>query len=551
MKTKDFSVPRRMSKSAFVVLYFNRLQNLVSIFFVVAILNIFDSEKQQSFLEILGILFLIFLGCLLIGALEAFIDYYFKRYYVKDGNLIFMHGFIHRETTSIPVFKIHSMRTKRGLLYRMLDMKGVSFDTLASKTVEIELILDDADWDTLLSQVESQEGDSMATSRDTETQKNSGGNDNVAVTANTQETDKCRIQPEQYSEDESMIGPGHDNGRVDENSYRSKQYGAAEHIQSVHYSNWNLIKGALCQNHLRGMAVLGGVFVALYGKITSVSDKAIEYAFNYVEKHASYFSFSLTVIIALIVALYFVVMILWVGKVFLRYYNLQVRMDVKHLFFESGLITRLSSQFSYDKVCTVYVKQNIIERWLGCCTLMLRQAFNTTAKDKESDVKMYGSNSANLMLDWWLGKDYSSSRQIITAHSGYGVLGYTMKMDVLIVLTTCISLIYFEQYPWLILPVIYILISLCKGLFAVYRSYITLKDDYFEINTGKFADILNYVKYSNIEVVRLIRTPFTPYFHRVNLAISTNGTSFVIRSLKEQEAKDIYELLVCLCRGEE
>ena len=61
---------------------------------------------------------------------------------------------------------------------------------------------------------------------------------------------------------------------------------------------------------------------------------------------------------------------------------------------------------------------------------------------------------------------------------------------------------------------------------AVRRSRITLKEDYIEIHNGKFADIRNYVKYSNIEVVRL------------------KATSFTLRSLQEQEAREIYEQLV-------
>ena len=49
---------------------------------------------------------------------------------------------------------------------------------------------------------------------------------------------------------------------------------------------------------------------------------------------------------------------------------------------------------------------------------------------------------------------------------------------------------------------------------------------------------------SNIEVVRLKATPFTPYTCRVSLTLSTNGTSFTLRSLQEQEAREIYERLI-------
>ena len=42
-------------------------------------------------------------------------------------------------------------------MYRLLDMKGVSFDTLASKAAEVELILDYKDWDALIERIEQQE----------------------------------------------------------------------------------------------------------------------------------------------------------------------------------------------------------------------------------------------------------------------------------------------------------------------------------------------------------------------------------------------------------
>ena len=106
---------------------------------------------------------------------------------------------------------------------------------------------------------------------------------------------------------------------------------------------------------------------------------------------------------------------------------------------------------------------------------------------------------------------------------------------------------YYELYAWLALPFVYLLIALAKGLFVVRRSRITLRQDYLEVCNGKFAEIRNYFKYSNVEVVRKVSTPFTPYFHRVSLFISTNGTSFVVRSLKEEEADEIYEWLLYHC----
>lgn len=498
MKINDFSIPRRMSKSAFVIFFVKALRSYASLILILFTVRIFDSSDETSVMEYIIMLLSYLAGFIAISLITAFLGFYFKKYYVEDGNLIFIHGVIQHERTSIPLNKIQSLRTKSGLIYRMLDMKGISFDTLASRTEEIELILDDDDWDALLSRVETQE--------------------------NMQE----EVQEAEATEQDATVN--------------SK-------IVKLEVSNLNLIKGALCQNHLKGMAVLFGVLATLYNQITSVNDKAANYFIDYVETHADSSAFSVTAVLTVIVILYIVILILWMGKVFLQYFNMDIRMGEKQLFFESGLITRNSSRFSFDKVCTLYVKRNIIEDWLGCCTIMVRQALNATDEKKGADVKIYGSSHDGNFLSWWLGKDYTSSLTVISARSGYGLLGYTIRFDILISLAVAIVLCHYGQYIWLFAPIAYMLVSLAKGLLAVRRSHITLKEDYMEISNGKFAEIYNYVKYDNIEVVRMVSTPFTPYYHRVKLVISTNGTSFAIRSLKEQEAKEIYELLLLNCHN--
>lgn len=498
MKINDFSIPRRMSKSAFVIFFVKALRSYASLILILFTVRIFDSSNETSVMEYIIMLLSYLAAFIAISLITAFLGFYFKKYYVEDGNLIFIHGVIQHERTSIPLNKIQSLRTKSGLIYRMLDMKGVSFDTLASRTEEIELILDDDDWDALLSRVENKE--------------------------NTQE-------------------------EVKETEATEQETTANSKTVQLKVSNLNLIKGALCQNHLKGMAVLFGVLATLYNQITSVNDKAANYFIDYVETHADSSAFSLTAVLTVIVILYLVILILWMGKVFLQYFNMDIRMGEKQLFFESGLITRNSSRFSFDKVCTLYVKRNIIENLLGCCTIMVRQALNATDEKKGADVKIYGSSHDGNFLNWWLGKDYSSSPTVISARSGYGLLGYTIRFDILISLAVAIVLCYYGQYIWLFAPISYMLVSLAKGFLAVRRSHITLKEDYMEISNGKFAEIYNYVKYDNIEVVRMVSTPFTPYYHRVKLVISTNGTSFAIRSLKEHEAKEIYELLLLNCHN--
>lgn len=92
-------------------------------------------------------------------------------------------------------------------------------------------------------------------------------------------------------------------------------------------------------------------------------------------------------------------------------------------------------------------------------------------KDNESDVKIYGSNTSEHFLNWWLGKDYVSSQSIISAKSGKGVIGYTVRFDIPVSLIVCIVLCYYELYSWLAVPVVYMLISLVKEFYRLQKQH--------------------------------------------------------------------------------
>lgn len=542
MKAGDFSEPRRMSGSAYVVLLAKVLRQYASLFFILVFLRIFDSDSPFSFVERVMRVSVIAAGYLVVAAVSAFVSYYFRKYYIKDGKLVFMHGLLNKETTSIPLDRVQSLRTKRGFVYRLLELRGVLFDTLASKTAEIELILEEDDWKALLSRVEMQERVAKEVAKEgmSGVDADETGDAGAAGAAGAAEAAGT-------AEVAGVAGTAGTAARI---MKRDGEDVVAGQAVRMCFSNLNLIKGAFCQNHLQGMAVLFAALAAVYNTVTSVDDRAVDHVIDYVGTYAGSLSFPPSAYLAVAVVLYLVIMLMWIGKVFLRYSNMEVRMARGQLTFESGLIARNSSRFQHDKVCTVYVKRNFLEKRLRGSTIMLRQALNATDEKRGTDVRIYGSDSAAVFLEWWLGKDYPASSEVVSARSGYGLMSHVMRLDLLLSIAAATVLICFGLYAWLAVPAAWLLISLVKGLCAVRRSSIVLKEGYVVINNGKFADIRNYIKYSNIEVVRLVSTPFTRYSRRVRLSVSTNGTSFSVRSLKEQDAREIYEMLLGRCVGE-
>lgn len=481
----DFSVPQRMSLGAFFMYFLKyfRLTFNASIIFLVY--KIFKSDG--GIIDNLHKIAAMLAGLTAFSLLLASIAYFQIKFHVEGGNLIYRHRLIGRATTTIPLNRIHSLRTRQGLLYRLLGLKGILFDTLASRGEEIELILSESDWQSLLKQVERQE------------------------------------QPQPVASD---VPPVYD--------------------PSLHkkFSNRDLVLDALCQNHLKGMMVLGGFVAVVFNSLTDLSENAIETIASYLESHFDYFAVSLAGIAVIMAATYLVSLVLWLCKVLLRYYDLSLTYDCKTLTFTHGLFSRLSSRFARDKICTLWIKRNYFERRSGLCTLALKQALNSSAQKEDDNLKIYGRDRSDFFLGWWLGHDYRSEAETAVAKSGKGVVTHSLLPDLLLSFAATFVLWHFGQYVWITLPVIYLLTAIPKGIMTMRHSRISLRETYLVVANGRFAEIMNYLKYDNVEVVRLTRTPLSRLTGRVSLSLSTSGSTFTVRSLRQDQARQIYELLL-------
>ena len=125
----DFSTPRRMSSAAFIVIWMQTFQQLITTFIFIIGMMLFDDDLVHSQRIIMAIACVG--GAVALSAGIAFLKYYFRKYHIEGDSLIYTHGLAFKNTTSVPLERIHNLRTKSGIFYRLVDMRGVSFDTLA------------------------------------------------------------------------------------------------------------------------------------------------------------------------------------------------------------------------------------------------------------------------------------------------------------------------------------------------------------------------------------------------------------------------------------
>ena len=478
----DFAVPQRMSLAAFFIIFIKMAKTLFGAIFVYNIIDwAMNGGNAMALIAVsAGVL-------IAASAILASIAYFPVKYYIKDGNLIFTRGLLSRETTTVPLDRVHSLRTNQGVWYRLLGMRGIMFDTLAAKGAELELILDEPDWQRLL----------------------------------------------------GMIARGEANKETPPDE--PPPYSPATTVQ---FGYKYLLMDALCQNHLKGMALFGGVLTLANDFVNNITEDTVETIFTYSESFFESLTMSTMRLAAFLAAVYCIILVLWLVRAILRYGNMTLVYDKRLLTFTHGLFARSSCRFSFDKICTIWVKRNWLEKRLGLCTMALRQAFNATAMKENENLKLYSRDMSRFFLGWWLGDDYENAPEIIRAKSGRGVAVRSMLPNMLIIAVATIILIHFDLYAWLLAAAACLVVSLLKGICTMRHSRIALKDVYLIAYGGRFAETESYINYSNIEVVRIRRTPFSRFSRRVTLTLSTSGSDFSMRSLREDEAHQIYEIIL-------
>lgn len=479
----EFSYPQLMSSVALVIIFTKLFKRCLAPLSIAGVYNIITAPSDDKWQVIL----ITVAGCVAVPLIGALLSYFSKKFYIADGNLVFMHGLLNREKTIIPLDRLHSLRTEKGIWFRLLDMRGIIFDTLATRQEEVELILDEYEWKRLIAVIDR------------------NGKTNEAATGGAEETDT---------------------------SY------------SIHYPNKNLVLAALCQNHLKGMAVLGSTLAVVAGNLQDLSREVTETAADYLDSFFETLIEEPLKLIVFLAIIYIAILVMWLGKTLLRYFNTTLTYDNKLLTFTFGLLNRAGSRFFFDRICTISIKRNLLEKRFGFCTLMLRQALNARAEKEDDNMKLYGSDCSDFFLRWWLGDDYACEEDITAVRSGMGVFYRYVALRSVVAAGIAIWLIFSKLYAWFLLPLIYMVVLFPRGLFAMRHSRIELKPTYCIVHKGSLAETDNYIKYSDIEVVGFRSTPFTRWTHRVSLVLSTSGTTFTVRSLREADAIIIREYLL-------
>lgn len=125
----DFTLPRRQSYVAILLIIINTYKNIIKQFWYIAVAFLFGKSTKTTILIAIGIISVI--------ALVISIWRYFKYYfYISDEELIIEKGILQTKRLSVPFERIQTINFEQSIIHRVFDAIKITVDTAGSKEEE-------------------------------------------------------------------------------------------------------------------------------------------------------------------------------------------------------------------------------------------------------------------------------------------------------------------------------------------------------------------------------------------------------------------------------
>lgn len=480
---RDFSTPRRMGWQALIVLIVNAFGNLLKNAWIVIIPLLFGDGIEKEWNTMLYFLLVL----LVLSFFNPLSKYFTTKIQIKDGKIITKSGLFSKRTKTIPLNRIHALRTKSGPIYQAVDMVGVVFDTIAEQSEELEFILSEEDWQMMLS----------------------------------------LVSPEEMEEVQKQI-----------------EIRASKEENKVVYkmSPLQIIKGTLVQNHLKGLWM---IILALWYVFSQLSDYQwiLDRLYSYTE--AQFIGASIAFYVTTFIIAYVAGLIVMCAVMLMKYWGLQITFHSNRLEYEAGLFTHKTVRIRRDKVVGLSTKQNYFERKLGFMTFNFQQATNVLGGKGDDGLSIVGMEKPQMILDWWYeGRQQLPNELILRGHSQFGLFWRNFFIrSVFLVILIVIAVTSYIPLLYGLIPLI--LLFGFESWKRFRKSKIELYDDRIIVYSGFFARRILMIPMDRVErVQRRQLYLFGMPFKAGHLTLMSKGENVSVRSLRLDTLSKAYDYLL-------
>lgn len=487
---QNFAEYRRLGADALLMTYALYLGSFLQKFWI---LILFILAKGNSSLTRTLIALAVLGSFIVIGIIFKSITYLTTYVKIEEQKLFYKSGWINKEMKILPLENIHTIRTKSGVIYRLLDMVKVSFDSVISSDVEIDLLLNTEDFGKLLDRIHSQ-GEYLI---------------NVSDSMD-KSTTKAPLDPE----DQKCV---------------------------LRSTTKDSLLGALCQHHLKGLGILLS-FILMVGNETY--DLIIANLETVSSTLTRWWQLShWTGILSLILLIYIVIMIVWVGLIVGKQYGAYIRLSKDKIHYESGLWTRRTIDLPKHKITAIKTKSNALEKLMGIVTLSIEQSDAVEGKKGKDRLVIFGWRYPKVLIYDWYGVD--SVCRTNPLRPGKGFQWYTLLLWIILFVVPIVATTYIYHRPlcWLAAPIA-LLISIYSAYLRYQKAGIYIDTKHLILYSGVYANQQTFIPLENIESLELRQTLIQKRSGRTKIVFNTMAGNYYAYSLPLSDAQKIRDYIL-------
>ncbi|MEY3050448.1 MAG: hypothetical protein RLY31_233 [Bacteroidota bacterium] len=319
LEPNPFPLPVRQSPVAVWLLMGHAMKLLLrQLWAVLLLLFLRPAGSRDSFWDGMVLVFL------LLSTANAFVRYFFKRFHIRDRELILETGWLRKRRTLVPMERIQTVSLRQSVFHRLFGVMAVDIDTAGSVGQEFRLEA---------------------------------------------------LPPAQAYALQRYVGryrTDTDAGSTEEGSYAANHPG--DHKDLVcRLSHADLVKVGLSQNHFRTAGILLA-FLAGFANdlIEALGRQTVGHWQRRLPASISQGDLSLLLTIGLVLLAFS--MLVTLLRTFLVYHGLTVRLSRRHIAVEAGWFAKATTLVEVDKIQWVDIRSTPLLRYFGLASVRLPQA---------------------------------------------------------------------------------------------------------------------------------------------------------------------------------
>lgn len=491
-----FEQPQRQAVWGIILIFFQNAYKFLRAFWPFLLLAFFSSSVQIRLYAALSLPIIAGLGVvysyIYYRNFVFFIDYQQKEFVLNKG--VFS-----SESIRIPFDKIQQVDLKRSILQRFIGVYGLTIDTAGSKKDEIQIHA-------------------------------------------LPKTDALRISEILTKlKDAAEI---HDNAET-EQTEEGKSTEKASTLWKHHASLGTLLKVGLTKSYLRGFALIFAFAATIFNQIENYFQEYMP-SENEFDNFFQNLSGSLLITFTFIFFLFALSILVTIGEVFIKHWDLSIRQNARQIQIEMGLKTNTKVSFRAQKLQLLKILTNPIQKKLN---LYEAHFFLASSENELGKSKIIAPGLGKNIIDKIQSFLYPDTFEKTTKNHRPHPTWLNRRW---IVITLIISVFWLINYLSPEQPNLRIMLSLTILVLAIlipyqiylYRSIsLKMSEDFLFIQQGLWTRKLEILELYKMEGIS-IHQPFW-YKRRklISLTFHTAGGDLKIRAMSEDFRKEINYIL--------